>query len=320
MRERCGRQLLVAMIEATSGKKFEEKVVEEYRELSELAKLFYAVICLASFMETWLTKAEILGASPTAGNEEINAYQSLMNVHLVNSDEQGRVRCRHAVIAECICEYLREEGALATVVGGITFSLAQRVLPTMSMRTRIRSLLARLLNHDWMMRNMSIRAARIIYGELEDQLSWDFHFWLQRGSVEVEDGSDFTAAENYLSSARSIDAENHKVRTEWAYLHMKRAARAENPEGQLEAVEEAFADLEEVIADNGRNDRYPYHVLGSQALAYVNRAGSLPLEQRAVLLARARALVDEGRNNHPRAAELETLYRDLTQGYLNLAV
>jgi len=40
--------------------------------------------------------------------------------------------------------------------------------------------------------------ARDIYEELESILSWDYHYWLQKGSLEVEAG-DIRLAENFLA-------------------------------------------------------------------------------------------------------------------------
>jgi len=39
--------------------------------------------------------------------------------------------------------------------------------------------------------------ARDIYEELESILSWDYHYWLQKGSLQVEAGN-IRLAENFL--------------------------------------------------------------------------------------------------------------------------
>jgi hypothetical protein len=49
MAQKSGRQLLVAMIEATSGVRFDEKVESECRELAPEAALVYGVVALATY-------------------------------------------------------------------------------------------------------------------------------------------------------------------------------------------------------------------------------------------------------------------------------
>ena len=46
--DKCGRQLLVALIEATSGKRFDEKVESECAGLDGDAQLLYAITALAT--------------------------------------------------------------------------------------------------------------------------------------------------------------------------------------------------------------------------------------------------------------------------------
>lgn len=50
-RDVCGRQLLVAMIEATSGRKFETRVFEEWEELQHVSRIVYGVVAVASSSE-----------------------------------------------------------------------------------------------------------------------------------------------------------------------------------------------------------------------------------------------------------------------------
>ena len=67
--------------------------------------------------------------------------------------------------------------------------------------------------------------ARDIYEELETILSWDYHYWLQRGSLEVEAG-DIRKADNFLSAAYSLHPEDYRARTAYAYMLMRKACEA----------------------------------------------------------------------------------------------
>lgn len=62
-RENAGRQLLVAMIQATSGKRFEDKCVQELTDLTDSGAKAYAMIAVATSFRYGLAKDEILLAT-----------------------------------------------------------------------------------------------------------------------------------------------------------------------------------------------------------------------------------------------------------------
>jgi hypothetical protein len=55
-RDQAGRQLLVAMIQATSGENFERKAQEEYLELNGSPRYVYALVVVASSLRYTVTK------------------------------------------------------------------------------------------------------------------------------------------------------------------------------------------------------------------------------------------------------------------------
>ena len=59
----CGRELLVAMFEATSGDRFEVKVAEEFSQLEAEQRMIYAITAIATDLRVYLLKDEILMAS-----------------------------------------------------------------------------------------------------------------------------------------------------------------------------------------------------------------------------------------------------------------
>ncbi len=123
-RTKSGRQLLVAMIEATSGLRFGEKVSSECHQLGAQGALVYAVLTLATAFETTLTRPEVLtacGGDPVAVNA---AFQELLDQHLAVSDPKGRFGIRHRVIAERAIDYFQNERSLAEPLRGLVFALA----------------------------------------------------------------------------------------------------------------------------------------------------------------------------------------------------
>jgi hypothetical protein len=59
-REQSGRELLVAMIQATSGKKFSDKAIEEFLELSEEQARIYGLVAVSSSFRFGMTSQDIL--------------------------------------------------------------------------------------------------------------------------------------------------------------------------------------------------------------------------------------------------------------------
>lgn len=316
LQQEAGRQLLVAMIQATSGELFEEKIDRECRDLEPPTALLYAIVALATAQREYLTRQTVLLASGDASNEAINRLQGLVNQHLVTVTGGSQLRVRHRLIAERALDYFRSNRLLGEPIRGLMFALASSIDPARYPRGRESSFLVRLLNHGWLIRNLpgDREAVRAAYDAVEDLLSWDYHYWLQRGSFEVEVG-DLQLAQNLLEQARALAPEDYKVQTEWAYMIIKRAAQnAASPESR-DRVEEAFLELEDAVTRRGHIDSYPAHVMGSQGLSWVRQA-PLTQDEKLGILARLRGVVDQALHHHPASGDLRQLSRDLEQEYL----
>lgn len=309
-RSLAGRQLLVAMIEATSGQRFEDKVANEARELTEADGYVYALVCLTTQERHFLTKDEVMLAAADEQAAAQAALQSLTARHLVVAPPPTyRYRARHRVIAELAVESLAREGRLEDVFCGLAYALACKVEPALDRRDRVWRLLARTINHEKLVRILGVAPARKVYEEVESLLNFDYHYWLQRGSLEVESG-DLREAENFLGQARSLAPEDYRVQTEYAYLLLSKACS--NPSGRNAAgdVETAISLLDGVIAARGAVDPYPYHVYGSQGLSWSRRA-PMTHANRRVFLDQVMGVVQRGLSKHPRRMELQQLHNDL---------
>jgi hypothetical protein len=324
-RHKSGRQLLVAMIEATSGLRFDEKVSSECQQLGAYESLVYAVLTLTTAFDTSLTRNELLtacGGDPVVIN---TAFQHLLDQHLVIIDGKRRFAVRHRVIAERALEYFQQHRSLSEPLQGLVFALAGAVRPT-DRHSRERLLLNRLLNHATLIRllfpqtpdQIDLDAVRSVYGTVESLLGDDYHYWLQRGSFEVEEG-DLGHANNYLAQARAIAPEDQLVLTEWGYLLLKRASKHAADPAAIQEAEEGFQILEEQIEIRGDRDAYPYHIYGSQGLAWVKRS---PMGDgaRADALDGLREVVQTGIGRHPERQDLKQLITDLDHEYMMLAV
>ena len=76
--------------------------------------------------------------------------------------------------------------------------------------------------------------------------------------------------------------------------------------------------LENLIAGEHRFSSYPYHVLGSQGLAW-SRRGLGPQESNRYLFSLMKML-EEGVQKYPRNRELDKLLNDIKREYLKTAI
>jgi len=323
---KCDRQLLVAMIEATSGQRFDARIESECRELGADAQLVYAVVAIATVFRIHLETTTLLAAIGGDPGAEMRLIDDLLRTHLFVRSSDRRIQLRHRVIAERAIEYFRSERMAETPLRGLVFALAAAARLGHLRSTPEGRAVIRLINHKFLVgflrmtngREPDRVGIRGVYEEVEPLLTQDHHFWLQRGSFETEEG-EIDLAKNFIEQATSLAPEDSYVRTQWAYMTMKRASRRPADPGVADQVEEAFSVLDDVIANRGRRDSYPFHVYGSQGLAWANRGG-LTRDDKERLLLQLRRVVDEGRKLHKGNRELLQLARDLENEYLTLAV
>ena len=263
------RQLLVAMIQATSDERFEDKVREECDELPSELAIIYATIALATSFRQYLKPTEVLLAIGDTSNEALNQIQRLVNAKLVVRREGEQLRVRHRLIADRVLDHYKAEGSLGEVLRGLLFAMATSVGPSVSRHARPWRMLIRLLNHDLMIRlsGGNLEIPRIAYEEVEGLLANEAHYWLQRGRFETEAG-DPIHAQNFCDQARGLAPDDLLVKTGWAAFTLKRAAANPGAPNAADRVDEALGELEIAIAVRGKTDVYPYHVIGSQGLSW----------------------------------------------------
>lgn len=317
--KQSGRQLLVAMIQATSNEKFEEKIDSECRDLPSDLGLIYCIVALATNLRGSLTRDEIMLASGDPSNEQLNRIQRLLNQHLLISTDGTLIRLRHRVVAERAVDYYRREGMMREPIQGLLWAIATKAHPELPRKSREQGLLFQLMNHGVLIRLTSDRLTpRLAYAQVENLLGWNYHYYLQRGSYEVENG-ELDLAKNFLDQARSMAPDDYLVQTEWAYMTLKRAAMNAGAVGASDNANEAFTELEDAIDRRGESDFYPYHVLGSQGLSWARRA-MITSEEKANLLKRIQIIVKQGVALHPKSKELQQLSVDLERERLLMSV
>ena len=317
-REVSGRQLLVAMIKATSGRDLQEKAVMEFGELEAAQQRIYGLVCLASANRIGLFRDEIVFGSGDTSNASLNELDTLIRRTLLREGTDRMIYTRHRVIAELVRDELQRTGEVKGLISGLAQIGASKVTPTMPRNTRPWRILRAMINHDFLNRAVGLEVARNIFGELEGIINWDYHYWLQRGSLEVEAG-DLTLAQNFLDQAKGLAPTDRYVDTERAYLWFAQAIQEPGTESARSLAEEAEGLLKELITEYGDGDPYPFHVLGSQGMAWSRRAFSSSPE-RAQYLYSLIGILQRGTIKHPRDEGLRQLLTDLKREYLSVAI
>jgi len=312
IRRGCGRELLIAMIEATSGERFETRAYHEFLDLVDEQRLVYAIVALASEMRFALGRDEVLMATGDISNTALYALERLVANRLVVLREDGYV-VRHRVIAELVVRGMRGDAIALAPYQGLVRAIAARHDPRRP-RSREAKLVTALISHARLLRFFALDDARALYRSVEDLLASDYHYWLQRGSLEVESGS-LPRAANYLQQAFDGGERDHRLQTEWAYYLIKSAHQNPSATDATEKVEEGQRLLLAQIDQRGEQDSYPWHVYGSQMLGWLRRA-PLPALERQRQLEIVKNRVKDGVRLHPSAEELRGLARDLEEEWL----
>ena len=316
-RKQAGRQLLVAMIQATSNRRFEEKALEELTDLTPESARVYALIAVSHSFRFGLRRDEILVAAKNLSNDTLNVVDQLVRRRIVRYRPSGFIWARHRVIADILHDKLQESGQIKGVLEGLALLAASKLGRGMARSDRPRRMIRSLLNHDYLLRVIGVDATRNLYASLESLLSWDYHYWLQRGSAEVENGK-LDLAEQFLNQAKSISPHDAFVQNEWAYLLFRQAIEHPGSAAAPKLVREATKILERLMSRGGHLSAYPYHVLGSQGLAWSRRG--LGSQEKQRYLRSIVATLDEGINKYPKKKDLNRLHRDLKREYLEMAV
>lgn len=319
-REKSGRQLLVAMIEVTSGVRFEDKAIDELTEFGEgnISARIYGLVAVASYFRSGLSVDEIMLALDDSSNSCLNHINELVRRRIILRHDNGLIATRHRVIAEVIFKRLTTAGQVRPLLEGLSRMLSTKISPSTSGTSRVRRLMIRIINHDFLIRTIQFRGTRSLYSELEDRMNWDYHYWLQRGSAEVEEG-DIALAENFLSQAISLAPSDPYVQNEYAYLLFSKALEHPTADEAAELVAQATKMLENLIKNMRQNSAHPYHVLCSQGLAW-SRVGISNNRERSRYLARLRKYMAMARERYPRNRDIEQLASDVEREYLGIAI
>jgi len=310
------------MIQATSGDHFEEKAVAEFRQLAGPEQLAYAIVAVATAQRIFVSRDELLGAVGRPDNEMLLTVDGLIRRQLLinpSADSPNLLGLRHRMIADLVIQDLNREEQLRIALTALAFTLATSVA-AFSHRRKSRKvrLLARLINNRYLSEIFELTDARQVYADLEDVLKGDYHYWLQRGTFEVQQG-DLDLAENFLGQAYALNSRDPFVAAEYAHLEFKLALRNPRAPGAHDRIDKCIETLERLIEVRGDKNPHPAHILGSHGLAWIRRGGLSRIEKRT-LLKKLIERVEQGKRLHPWSDELSRLLPELEREHLMTAV
>jgi len=318
-RERAGKQLLVAMREATKGAGFDTIIKDEFDALHEHGiKLLYLLIALATDAGYRLDRAQVLKASALSPAETLHALErSLRDIVIPTGPRGDQLLLRHRVIADHVIRIAASRTIVAEAYKRLLPVLAGEMTGRVH-RSSVSGLFRALLNHSEVFERFesNVAEARAIFESVEVRLRRKAHFWLQYGLLELEYGN-LEYAENYLLQAESLSPSSHYVVNSLGHLYLKKAVGAES---QAEAWEyrRRGSDILERQMDED-DSPYPFHIYCSQRLAWT-RVWDVESARLRDELEHLREIARQGKERFPRNRMLRRLYDDVQRAYLGLAI
>ena len=307
--EKADRQLVVAMIETTSGGEFVKKICEEFENLEHISKQIYCLVAIATSRNHFLSDEDILiGIGENRDNSITNKIKDLTKRGLFINNSGKGLRVRHKLIAQTVSEKLSLDKQLMPYCCRLAYISAVRFKSSLSKseRKRMNRLLKSMINHDFLFKVSSHNdEVRKLYNSIEDFLKDHHHFWLQRGCFELEIGN-LSLARNYLNQSFEIRPKDSLVILSLENLNFKEAIANPNTTSSFDKAQEAYDRIVQLIEERGQLDAYPYHILGSQGFAWAKK-GIKDVEKRKKHLEDLLIILKKGLENHPRSNEIKDI-------------
>ncbi len=267
-----GRQLLVALLEATHGTPLEEIVANEYRSIpTNLARLLYLDIC-SLFRFGAPVRAGLIARIHDITFDQFREtlFEPLEGVVVLREDRKSGdyvYEARHPYIAHTVYE-------VAVTSTDERFENVTRILaklnPSYSYDSEV---VARVLRSDNLIQSIGdTHKIRQIY-EIAAELFGDFALvYHQRGVFEINASSDLPGlegAEKYLYQAEEIEPYNRAIQHSFAELDLRRSRMSTDPLQRQSWRQRAVARASKLAKGSSP---YPHHTMLKAAVDEVRDA------------------------------------------------
>lgn len=317
---RAGKQILVAMREATEGEGFDKILRHEFSSLSsEEAKILYLCVGLATDAGYRLEKQEYVRCARVEPAVALDILDKDLNeIVLKTGAALNLLLLRHRHIAEFMVGRAAPREAVREAY--------KRLLPVLyspaegeSNRRRAR-LYRSLINHQSLIERFqsNLDIPREIYEELVSYIGNDAQFWLQYGCYELQCG-DLDFATNYLNQAEKLEPDNHFIINAKGQLLLKKGVLAATKEEASDFRRDGKALLIGNYNIFGRYDAHYYAILGEQEFSWI-RKWCLDNKEKKGELEQLEEFIATGMKEYPRSQELIVLNDRVREEYLRIAV
>ncbi|MCG6140660.1 SIR2 family protein [Leptospira mtsangambouensis] len=313
------RQLIVTLIEATSGKDFKKYIKDEFSDLSDLNKLIYGQIAVANKFGAKLSSSEISIALDNSTLEFLNSVSEMVQRGLLIKSSGDFFTLRHRTIAYNVYERIVEEGNVHKYFENICrMSAVITYDKSLSKNKRLRNLVKICLGHDILISvtNKSLEKVNEFYDNLKEFFRNDHHYWLQRAAVEIEIG-DLAFAQSHISNAIALSPDDPLVIITMHHIELKQELHQPFSIESKEKFSMAITQVKNLIESKSDIGPKPYHIIGFQTLSWVQRKSTTKDEKRELLYA-IKSTVEDGVRIYPDDTMLKDLANDIQRTLLML--
>lgn len=319
-RERLDRQLLVALLEVTRDDQFHRIIATEYAELGEQElKLLYLTAAVAYSAGSAVTKDQLLASSTWEPARVLSAFeQEFRNILVGLPTSSERMAPRHELIAESIADRapLEELRQAYERLAAVLFHDMDPSARSGPGRTWFR-LYKKIINHQVIFRRFrrDMEQCRTVYESMRVLAQGDSHFWLQYGTLELQDGGDLRAASIYLTTAAGLNPDDWFISNAIGHLRLLEACGANSRDAALRLLEEGKAVLAGLIERYGDISPYPWHTLIAHEREWI-RVWLQDRPERRRALEALHGVAEEAKAAHPTNVNIAEVERLVLRDYL----
>ncbi|WP_067504399.1 hypothetical protein [Actinoplanes sp. TFC3] len=305
LRRASDQDLMMAMNEAIFGFRLGPRVLSEFDQLDTTRQRVYSFVCLFYALQyedrslTLSVNDLVQVASeddPAAG--VLLIIDELRRKRLVTQSETGQLRSRHRVIAEQIFteRIRRQPGYQQELMTDLMLFYVERAWHIKDRTNRFRRVMVALINHRVMVQSdLPIASVRAIYDELRSYLADDLHYWLQRGSYELEKQQlDRAATDVRTALGCTNGATDYKVRTTWGLIAWRLARRDLHDERSQQEALDAVTALDEVIRIKGRDSPHTFTFLAGEGVEWLAETTFVSPDEKLMLARRIAEIIELG--------------------------
>jgi tetratricopeptide (TPR) repeat protein len=264
--KRAGRQLLVALHEATLGKAFSDIIFDEYESISsEEAKTLYRTVCILHRLGVH-TRAGLVSrvhGIPFKSFEE-SLFKPLSYIVFAEFNEKIRdfvYRSRHPYIADMVIER-------ALIDPKDRFDEYMRIIKHVDVDYEADRVALRDITNARQLRSLFFESnlVRPIFDVAKERDPANSYILQQEAIFEMgaPDG-DFSSATDLLQRAKKLSPRNTGILHSLAELNLKKSSSALRPVEKDKYREEARS-IATGLVNGGANESHPYHTLLKIAL------------------------------------------------------